>query len=195
MLGAWGILFDVSSRGRFLAILGGLSALGAKRRSSDGWHHVHGSNGLALSTTVPLDLSFVTVDGSTVRLADHRDRLVVVNLFASWCGPCNAEAPDITAFASSHAADSIVVSVDVGEPVATARQFRARFGIDYPIVSDESSSVYKSIGMQEYPTTLFVRPGGRLSCAFVGQLSRDNLETERAHALSDTQDTALRTPH
>jgi thiol-disulfide isomerase/thioredoxin len=177
----------VKSRARFLAILAGALALGARRRPiDDGWHHEHGPNGLALSTEVPLDLTFVTVDGTVFRLADHRDRVVVVNLFASWCGPCNAEAPDVTAFAAAHAADTIVVSVDVGEPASTARQFRSRYGIDYPIASDESASVYKTIGMTAYPTTLFVRPNGRLSCAFVGQLSREDLETERTHALLST---------
>jgi thiol-disulfide isomerase/thioredoxin len=162
----------------------GVLALGAKgRQSDDGWHHVHGPNGLALSTRKPLDLTFVTVDGTVFRLADHRGMLVIVNLFATWCAPCNAEAPDVTAFAQAHAADTIVVSVDVGEPPATARAFGARYDIDYPIASDESSSVYKTIGMNAYPTTLFIRPNGCLSCAFVGQLSRDDLEAERAYAL------------
>jgi thiol-disulfide isomerase/thioredoxin len=174
----------VNSRARFLAILGGALALGSRRRGADaGWHHVHGPNGLALSTTTPLDLTFVTVDGSQFRLVDHRGELVVVNLFASWCAPCNAEAPDVTAFAVAHAADTLVVSVDVGETAATARHFRERFAIDYPVAADESSSVYKTIGMSAYPTTLFVRPDGRLSCAFVGQLSRADLESERTHAL------------
>jgi cytochrome c biogenesis protein CcmG/thiol:disulfide interchange protein DsbE len=177
----------VSSRARFLAVTVGLLALGAKRRQADdGWHHVHGPNGLALSTKVPLDLTFVTVDGSVFRLADHRGKLVIVNLFASWCGPCNAEAPDVMAFAAAHAADTIVVSVDVGESAATAREFQLRYGIDYPIAADESASVYKSIGMHAYPTTLFIRPNGRLSCAFVGQLSREDLEAERDYALAAT---------
>ncbi len=175
----------MSSRARFLAIVAGVLALGARRRTSDdGWHHEHGRNGLTLSTKIPLDLTFVTVDGSVFRLADHRNRVVVVNLFASWCGPCNAEAPDVTAFAAAHAADTIVVSVDVGEPLATAREFRSRYAIDYPVAADENSSIYKSIGMTAYPTTLFVRPDGLLSCAFVGQLSRDDLEAERTHALT-----------
>ncbi len=178
----------MSSRARFLAITVGVFALGAKRRPrDDGWHHVHGPNGLALSTKAPLDLTFVTVDGTVFRLADHRDKLVIVNLFASWCGPCNAEAPDVTAFATAHADDTIVVSVDVGESVATAREFKLRYGIDYPLATDESASVYKSIGMHAYPTTLFVRPDGRLSCAFVGQLSRDDLEAERDYALGSNE--------
>ena len=131
---------------------------------------------------MPLDLTFLTVDGTVFRLADHRGTIAVINLFASWCGPCNAEVPDVSAFAAAHAQDTIVVSVDVGEPVATAREFAARYGIDYAVASDESSSVYKSIGMHAYPTTLFVRRDGWLACAFVGQMSRDDLEAERAYA-------------
>ncbi len=174
----------MTTRSQFLTIVAGVLSLGAKRRGrDDGWHHVHGANGLTLSTSVPLDLTFVTVDGGSFRLADHREKLVVVNLFASWCGPCNAEAPDVTAFAAAHADDTIVVSVDVGEPAAAAREFRSRYGIDYPVAADESSSVYKAIGMTAYPTTLFVRPDGLLACAFIGQLSRDDLETERTYAL------------
>jgi thiol-disulfide isomerase/thioredoxin len=173
------------SRSRFLAVAGGFLALAGKRRSrDDGWHHEHGPNGLALSTAAPLELSFVTVDGTEFRLADHRDKVVVVNLFASWCEPCNAEAPDVSAFAAAHAADTIVVSVDVGEAASTARAFVARYGIDYPMATDESQRIYKSIGMHAYPTTLFIRPDGKLACAFVGQLSRDDLEAERAHALT-----------
>jgi cytochrome c biogenesis protein CcmG, thiol:disulfide interchange protein DsbE len=175
----------VTSRARFLVVIGGMLALGAKRRASDdGWHHVHGPNGLTLPANVPLDLTFVTVDGAQFRLTDHRGEVVVVNLFASWCGPCVAEAPDVTAFAAAHPADTIVVSVDVGESAATAREFRLRFGIDYAVALDESSSVFKSIGMHAYPTTLFVRPNGILACAFVGQLSRDDLEAERTYALA-----------
>jgi len=174
----------VTTRAQFLAIASSLLAIGARRRSDDeGWHHIHGANGLALSTRKPLDLTFVTVDGTVFRLAEHRDRVVVVNLFATWCGPCNAEAPDVAAFAAAHAADTIVVSVDVGEPAETARAFVARYGIDYPVASDESSSVSKTIGMTEYPTTLFIRPSGLLSCAFVGQLDRADLEAERTYAL------------
>jgi cytochrome c biogenesis protein CcmG/thiol:disulfide interchange protein DsbE len=173
----------VIGRARFLTIVGGVLALGARRRD-EGWHHVHGPNGLTLPMNVPLDLTFVTVDGTLFRLVDHRGEVVVVNLFASWCGPCVAEAPDVTAFAAAHAADTIVISVDLGEPAATARAFAVRFGIDYPVAFDASSSVYKTIGMHAYPTTLFVRPNGLLSCAFVGQLSRDDLEAERTYALS-----------
>jgi hypothetical protein len=78
------------------------------------------------------------------------------------------------------------VSVDVGESAATAREFRVRYGLDYPVASDESASISKTIGMHDYPTTLFIRPNGCLSCAFVGQISRDNLEAERTYALSST---------
>lgn len=174
----------VNTRARFLAIVGGVLALGAKRREDPGWHHVHGTNGLTLSTTAPLEFAVTLLDGTPFRLSDHRGTLVVLNLFATWCGPCRAEEPDVAAFAAAHASDTIVVSVDIGETPEHAREFRGAFDVTYPLALDESQAAFKAIGMKEYPTTLFIRPSGRLACAFVGQLSRADLEIERTHALA-----------
>ncbi|GAC1411573.1 MAG: hypothetical protein NVSMB64_21440 [Candidatus Velthaea sp.] len=173
-------------RAQFLA---GSAAAGAvhafwHKRADAGWHHVHGANGLALSTSVPLDFTFDLVDAGRLTLAGQRGKVVVINLFATWCDPCRAEMPDLTAFARAHPADTLVIGVDVGEAAERTRAFRAASDAGFQLAADPQGALSAAVGMTAYPTTLIVRPGGRLACAFVGQITRDELEIERAHALT-----------
>jgi cytochrome c biogenesis protein CcmG/thiol:disulfide interchange protein DsbE len=180
----------VSERRAFLLRAGATAfmmpaLLGAHKSGDDGgWHHVHGPNGLALSTKTPLDLSFPLLDGQTFHLTDVRGKVVFVNLFATWCGPCRDEFATLADFAAAHSDDTVVVSVDVGENPNLVRLFAHQESIGFPMGFDTDSAIYARIKMERYPTTLILRPDGRLSCAFVGEMTRAYLEDERRFALS-----------
>jgi len=150
--------------------------------------HVHGSNGI---TRIPehrvVEWKMEVLDGPEFRLSAYRGKVVFVNLFATWCGPCNVEQPVVVAFANAHADDTAVVGVDFQEEDNDVRAYRKKFAISYPIAMHRSRFTVPAIFNDRtliYPTTLVFRADGTLSCAWMGDASRGWFEAERKYALS-----------
>lgn len=109
---------------------------------------------------------------------------LVINFFASWCGPCNAETPMIARTAAASPGVSFL-GVDENDTRASALAFIRRMGVSYPVVSDAGTlqSRYLLVGI---PDTFFVSPGGRVIAAVQGQISAAQLKrwVGRLEALS-----------
>ncbi len=150
--------------------------------------HVHGSNGL---TRIPehrvIEWKMEVLDGPAFRLSAYRGKVVFVNLFATWCGPCNEEQPVVVAFARAHPDDTAVIGVDILEEDNLVRAYRKKYEIPYPIAMHRDRATVPAIFKEStliYPTTLVFRPDGTLSCAWMGDKSRRWFEAEREFALS-----------
>lgn len=107
----------------------------------------------------PAVLSGKTIDGTAFDLASYRGKPVVINFFASWCPPCNQEAPDLVAFAKAHP-DVGFLGVDTGDKLTDGRDFVAKYGIPYPVVFDGDGSLSQPFGFQYIPTTVFLDRNG-----------------------------------
>lgn len=115
--------------------------------------------------------------GITRSPRDFRGKILVINLWASWCPPCRAEMPDLEQFARTYASRGVVVlGIDEGESRGAASRFAASLGVTYPIVLDEAQTygrVYAALGI---PTTAIVGPHGIVRRAFDGPLSLAQLQ-------------------
>lgn len=112
-------------------------------------------------------------DGDTWDLAAQGADVVVVNFWATWCGPCRQEIPELTAFAASHPEVALVgVSVDEAfntEALGTAAR---RLGVRYPVAHDRSGAVARAWGVTSYPTTFVLDAHRHVVARHLGTLDR-----------------------
>jgi thiol-disulfide isomerase/thioredoxin len=152
--------------------------------------HVHGANGVVvLPEHRPIEWTMEVLDGPEFRLSAYRGKVVFVNVFATWCGPCHKEQPAVVAFANAHPDDTVVIGVDVKEQDDSVRAYRKKYAIPYPIAMDRYDKRVRGIyreGKMVFPTTIVFKPDGTLSCAWEGSTNRSWFEYERKAALGET---------
>lgn len=140
------------------------------------------------------DASLRQLDGQPTTLAALAGQPMVVNLWATWCGPCRSEMPMLVA--ASHTTPGVrFVFVDQGEAAASVRGFLQHAGLDpQHVLLDPTNLLSRDYRALGYPTTLFIAADGRLADTQVGPLSRatlaDHLARITAIPTSDKETTA-----
>ena len=110
------------------------------------------------------DFTLGTFDGSTFKLSDalQTGKPVVVNFWASWCGPCADEAPVLVDAARRYGDRVTFVGVDVQDVDSDALAFMRKYGITYTNGSGNAGPISVQYGMRGVPETYFIAPDGRL---------------------------------
>jgi cytochrome c biogenesis protein CcmG/thiol:disulfide interchange protein DsbE len=101
--------------------------------------------------------------GETVSLADYRGHPVMLNFWATWCGPCQMEMPVFEWLARNpdwQAEDIVILAVNQGESPALVSQFVDVFGITFPVLLDADYAVSIAYNIRGLPTTFFIDKDG-----------------------------------
>jgi cytochrome c biogenesis protein CcmG/thiol:disulfide interchange protein DsbE len=139
----------------------------------------------ANATTAPLLPTAVTalpnmdVSGFHQLLAQLRGTPVVVNVWASWCVPCKAEAPLLTAAAEQHR-DIQFLGVDIQDSRDGAANFLVTHAIPYPSVFDPAAAIRTDLGSFGQPVTVFFAADGTMVAKVDGQIGADALAADIA---------------
>jgi len=119
-----------------------------------------------------------SLPGPTLSLATLRGKVVYLNFFATWCPPCNEEAPTIDALAKKYGPSGLrVVGVDVLENVHKAAAFRAAHQLVYPVVVD-TGTLRDQYDVNGLPVHVFIDRGGVVRKIVVGELSSADMRTD-----------------
>lgn len=141
----------------------------------------------------PQDALPVVGDGDEVSIRDFEGRVVVLNFWASWCGPCRVEQPELNEAFASLPPDEVAflgVNIEDAEPNALAHE--REFDIPYPSLFDPANdyaSRFEGIGARTIPTTIFLDDRGRVAARVFGTIGlaetlglSDAIATESAQA-------------
>jgi len=120
------------------------------------------------------DFSVKTLQGETIALSALKGRTVVLNFWATWCGPCKQEAPAFSAFASAHPEIPVLgLSVDDGPKARVQRTVR-EWNMNYPVAIIKPALQAK-YDVSILPTTVVIGPEGKVKNVHVGIMSESQL--------------------
>lgn len=118
-----------------------------------------------------VDFTLTNLDGTAVTLSDHLGQPIVINFWASWCGPCRIEMPELQTLHDQYAADGLVIlAVNQAETADTAAGFFFdEMGLTFanPLL-DSETAVANEYGARNLPTTFFIDANGQVTAVHRG---------------------------
>ncbi|MGV9288630.1 TlpA family protein disulfide reductase [Streptomyces sp. NPDC003470] len=138
------------------------------------------------------ELSGKTVDGGQVDVADYKGKIVVINVWGSWCGPCRAEAKNLeTVYRDTKDQGVQFVGINTRDPsVGPARAFEKDYGISYPSLYDPTGKMMLrfekgTLNPQAIPSTLVIDRNGKVAARSLQGLSEEKLRKMLAPFLAE----------
>jgi len=115
--------------------------------------------------------------GGNFSLASLHGKPVYLNFFASWCAPCNEEAPGINALQKKYAARGLhVIGIDEQENAGKAMEFVKKYALGYPAVVDANGSVMQPYGAIGLPLHVFIDRKGKIKVMRDGEMTQSEID-------------------
>jgi peroxiredoxin len=129
---------------------------------------------LALNEKAP-DFTLRSVDGQNLRLQEQRGHVVLVNFWATWCGPCRQEMPHLNRLYEKYRASGLVLlGVNVDDDTRNAIGVASKLGLKFPVLPDADKNVSKQYALSAMPSTVLIDRDGRVR--YVHRGYRDGFE-------------------
>lgn len=139
-----------------------------------------------LSEGAAPDFTFTPFDGQPFKLSDLRGKVVLVNIWASWCIPCKEEAPLLERTWRDYRERGVVfLGVDYVDTEPAARAFIQQYGITYPNGPDAASAISHAFRARGVPESYFVDRRGMLARTVIGPITESDLRKTLERLLAD----------
>lgn len=125
------------------------------------------------------DFTLQDLDGNSVSLSDLHGRPVILNFWATWCGPCRIEMPELQAAYEARQDDGLVIlALDQQEQADIVREFfYGQMGLTFTPLLDSEGAVSDSYGANRVlPTTFFINPAGEVTVIHRGPMTRSQID-------------------
>ncbi|MBI2835471.1 MAG: TlpA family protein disulfide reductase [Acidobacteria bacterium] len=135
------------------------------------------------SDTKRANLNFTLKDlnGNDVRLAEYEGQVILLDFWATWCGPCKVEIPWFVDLQTRYGKQGLqVLGISVDDTIEKLKPYAAQFKMNYPVLQGLSrDDVLNAFGpMDGFPTTLVISREGRICETHIGLSSKSSFETQ-----------------
>lgn len=133
------------------------------------------------------------LDGKPLSSADWKGKVVLLNFWATWCGPCRAEIPDLVALQDKYRDSLVVVGISEDEgPVDAVRKFAVEYKVNYPVAMTTPDMEKLFPGIVALPTTFILDRDGNVAQKHVGLLHAAETEAATRHLAGLTVDAEIK---
>jgi peroxiredoxin len=122
------------------------------------------------------DFTGTTLEGETIRLSDFQGKVVVINAFASWCGPCLVETPHLVEVSEAERGEVVIIGLNQIESESRVADYRDEFDVPYPLVLNPDgklTELYLPVGL---PTSWFIDQDGVIRYVHAGPMTTAMLQ-------------------
>ncbi len=124
----------------------------------------------------PPSLSIELLNGEIFSLSEKiGKRVIIINFFATWCGPCKKEMPEFQRFYDSNKDNIFMIAIEAGGKHKEVENFKKGLHLSFPIAVDETTSIVRSFQVESYPTTVLIGVDGRIKLYEVGMIENADI--------------------
>jgi len=131
-----------------------------------------------------VDFTVEALRGQSERLSDYRGKVIFLNFWATWCGPCRAEIGEIDLLHETlMGEDFMIMALSIQEDKKRVSKFMQSFEVDFPVYLDSDGAVANKYGVTGIPTTYIIAPDGKIVGRAIGPRewgSRESVELMRS---------------
>jgi peroxiredoxin len=139
---------------------------------------------ISSSSVVPMpvnyaapQLSLQNINGQTESLTDYRADIVLVNNWATWCPPCQAEMPTLAAYYREHRAESFtIIAIAAGDSPEAVSEFAQLYNLEFPVWLDPNTAALQAFGNGNLPNSYVIDRSGTVRYAWTGEIDKAMLE-------------------
>jgi len=134
----------------------------------------------ATGKAAPLHFTLKDMNGVDVKLATFKGKVILLNFWATWCGPCKAEIPSLVELQEQYGDDLVVLGFSVDDPVEKMRPYAEEYKINYPLlVGNGREDVQEAFGpLYGIPVSVIIDREGRIAKKHSGIASKSQFERE-----------------
>jgi thiol-disulfide isomerase/thioredoxin len=138
------------------------------------------ADGDLVGKVAPLNFTLKDMHGVDVRLASFEGKVLLLNFWATWCGPCRVEIPYLIELQQQYADDLVVLGVSVDDPAEKLKPYASEMKVNYPLLVGNGRQDYQDANGPFWgiPVTVFVGRDGRIHRKHSGIASKERFEHE-----------------
>jgi peroxiredoxin len=126
-----------------------------------------------------LNFKLKDMNGKVVNLADYKGQVVIVNFWATWCGPCKLEIPEfVRAYAANKDKGFAILGVSIDDTAAQLKAFAAEYKVNYPLLLNDEKFETAYGPIYGVPVSIIIGRDGSICRRHMGELKKDILERE-----------------